>query len=160
MPSLAQRPADRLAIANALLPVLASRMRVSRPELDTSAAAAIERAEWPGNVQQMRSVLAAAMAAHRDEGHITGREIETQLDHLRPTSSNSNAEENAGFDPWLDRMLSTGDFSMAELERQIYSLAVARTAGNLSAAARVLGITRAQLAYRVGKHGANDDGDR
>jgi hypothetical protein len=157
MPSLAQRPADLLALANALLSILSARMRLARPQLDASAVSVIERAEWPGNLRQMRSVLAAAMAANRDGGHITGKEIETQLDHLRPTAGDSKAAENADFDPWLDRMLSTGDFSMAELERKIYRLAVARTSGNLSAAARALGITRAQLAYRVGSGKTNDD---
>jgi DNA-binding NtrC family response regulator len=159
-PSLAQRPADRLAIANALLSVLSTRMRLAQPELDAAASSVIERTDWTGNLQQMRSVLGATLAAHRHDGLITGREIETQLDHLRPIAGILDAEANAGFDPRLDRMLSTENFSMVELEHQIYSVAVARTSGNLSAAARLLGITRAQLAYRVGRHMTNDDRGR
>jgi DNA-binding NtrC family response regulator len=149
-PSLAQRPADRLAIANALLSVLSTRMRLARTELDASASSVIERAEWPGNVQQMRSVLGATLAARRSDGPVSGKEIETQLDRFRSIAETSGAEGNAGFEPWIDRVLSAGSFSMSELESRIYRAAIAKTDGNLSAAARLVGLTRAQLAYRVG----------
>ena len=47
-------------------------------------------------------------------------------------------------------MLEEGGFSLSAFERSTYEAAVNRTAGNLSAAARLLGLTRAQLAYRIG----------
>lgn len=149
--SLAERPAaDRLAIANALLSVLAARMRLSPPELGATATSVIERAEWPGNLQQMRSVLGAALIDHRHDGPITGKEIEAPLDHLRLTAEASSLDENATMDLWLDQALAAGNFSMAELERYIYRAATARAGGNLSGAARLIGLTRAQLAYRIG----------
>jgi DNA-binding NtrC family response regulator len=39
--------------------------------------------------------------------------------------------------------------NVRELEHQLLAFAVARESGNLSAAARRLGITRPQLAYRL-----------
>ena len=45
--------------------------------------------------------------------------------------------------------LAGGGIALEEIERQIYDAAVARTDGNLSAAARLLGISRAQLSYRL-----------
>lgn len=153
MPSLAQRRADRLAIANAFLPVLSARMRLSTPELDATAAAVIERTDWAGGLQQMHSVLGATLAAHRHGGRITGREIELQLERFQSMLGRPGAD--AELDPWLDRALLTGNFSISALERQIYRASVARTGGNLSAAARLIGLTRAQLAYRLG---ASDGG--
>ena len=63
----------------------------------------------------------------------------------RPAMSRSS-----GLRALLDRMLEEGGFSLSEFERSAYQAAVDRTAGNLSAAARLLGLTRAQLAYRIG----------
>jgi transcriptional regulator with GAF, ATPase, and Fis domain len=53
------------------------------------------------------------------------------------------------FDEWLNRALSKGSISMTRLEMHIYRTAVDRASGNLSAAARSLGLSRAQLAYRL-----------
>jgi len=49
----------------------------------------------------------------------------------------------------LDRLTDAGCASLPSLERQLMDEAVARSAGNLAAAARLLGLTRAQLAYRL-----------
>ncbi len=151
MPSLAERPArDRLAIARILLSVLRARMGLSAPELDETATSAIEQADWPGNIHQMRSVLGAALASHRREDKpMSGAEIEAQIDGLQSTLGEPTAE-TPSFQHWLDQAFSAGGFHMAELEHQIYQAAVARTEGNLSAAARLIGLTRAQLAYRLG----------
>jgi transcriptional regulator with AAA-type ATPase domain len=52
--------------------------------------------------------------------------------------------------PLLKQLLDEGGFSLSELERSAYQAAVGRARGNLSAAARLLGLTRPQLAYRLG----------
>jgi ActR/RegA family two-component response regulator len=41
--------------------------------------------------------------------------------------------------------------SFPRLEQTVLQAAVTKTGGNLSEAARLLGISRAQLAYRLGK---------
>jgi DNA-binding NtrC family response regulator len=148
MPPLAERPADRLAIACALLPTIAARMKLPVPKLDPGAATAIEQASWPGNLRQMRSVLSAVLAAHRQEGPVTRTEVEAGYDRSARMTSPADAGQKAGLGVWLDGALADGSFSMASFEREAYGAAVARADGNLSAAARLLGLTRAQLAYR------------
>jgi DNA-binding NtrC family response regulator len=148
MPPLAERPADRLAIAHALLPTIAARMNLLVPKLDPGAATAIEQASWPGNLRQMRSVLSAVLAAHRQEGPVTRTEVEAGYDRSARVTSPADAGKKAGLGVWLDGALADGRFSMASFEREAYGAAVARADGNLSAAARLLGLTRAQLAYR------------
>ena len=151
VPSLAERPpVDRVAIAGALLLALAASMGLPPPELNGGAARVIERADWPGNLRQLRAALGAVLANHRGSGPITGAEIETQLARPAPRPKRPDSQESASLRPWLDRTLSSGNFSMAALEREIYDAAVARSDGNLSAAARLLDLTRAQLAYRLG----------
>jgi transcriptional regulator with GAF, ATPase, and Fis domain len=53
----------------------------------------------------------------------------------------------------FDSAVLKGGLSMHALERQLYKEAISRADGNLSAAARSLGLTRAQLAYRIAKEG-------
>jgi len=150
MPPLAERKGERAAIAQALMPVLAAKMGLHPPQIDASAAEAIERADWPGNLRQMRSVLCAVLAAPRDGQPVSRTEIEAQLFRLRPAVPQVGREPQSGLRALLDRILEEGGFSLSEFERSTYEAAVERTAGNLSAAARLLGLTRAQLAYRIG----------
>jgi transcriptional regulator with GAF, ATPase, and Fis domain len=49
--------------------------------------------------------------------------------------------------------------SLDAIEEQLLREAVERSAGNLSAAARLLGMTRAQLAYRLKKRENQDPAD-
>lgn len=149
MPSLNERPADRLPIARALLPMLAARMGRRPPDFDAGAARLIERADWPGNLLQMRSVLSAALAAHGDDAFMSAAEIEARLDCTTPATRQTGGGADGRLRQLIDRTLSAGHLSMVELENEVYRAAVARTRGNLSAAARLLGISRAQLAYRL-----------
>jgi DNA-binding NtrC family response regulator len=149
MPSLADRPADRLLIARAVLPTLAMRMGRPPADLDQDAAEMIARAGWPGNLRQMRATLSAALAEHRQSGPITGAEIGQAMDRSQSIVHQQTRDRGTPLLP-LDTVFATTNFSMPELEREMYEAAVARADGNVSAAARLLGITRAQLAYRLG----------
>jgi DNA-binding NtrC family response regulator len=148
MPRLDEREGQRAAIARALVPVLAARMNIEPPHLDGSAVKAIERAAWPGNLRQMRTVLCAVLAAHRDDRPVSRAEIEAQLDRASFATSAIGRDTEARLRPLFDHLLDEGGFSLSDLERSAYQAAVDRARGNLSAAARLLGLTRAQLAYR------------
>jgi DNA-binding NtrC family response regulator/predicted hydrocarbon binding protein len=145
MPSLHERGADRLAIAHALITSLAQRMRRQPPRLDPVAAGLIEQNRWPGNLRQMRSVIGAALAAHDSDGPLTASEIDVEINRdAAAFITRANTRPRA----WVDEALSQG-ISMAAIEGAAYETAVAKANGNLSAAARLLGLTRAQLAYRL-----------
>jgi len=149
MPAFSERPGDCLGIARALLPAIATRMNLPVPKLDAGAARAIEQASWPGNLRQMRSVLSALLATHRHDGPVTRGAFEAQYDRLAHADSLTAGARRPDVRAWLDRELDGENFSITHLEREAYEAAVARTKGNLSAAARLLGLTRAQLAYRL-----------
>lgn len=151
MPPLREREGDRAAIAGALVSVLAGRMGIEAPQFDGAAAVAIERSAWPGNVRQMRAVLAAVLAARRGRGPISRDEIEAALARLAFDAAAAGDGPGHGVQPLLERLVGGDGFSLSELERSAYRVAVERAQGNLSAAARLLGLTRAQLAYRLGR---------
>ncbi|MDP7111437.1 MAG: helix-turn-helix domain-containing protein, partial [Myxococcota bacterium] len=56
-----------------------------------------------------------------------------------------------GDDAWLDQLPE--GLSLVDLEKRAIEHALRRTGGNLSAAARRLGVPRHILIYRVEKHG-------
>src|SRR4051794_32506669 len=130
MPRLAERSGEKVAIAQALMPVLASRMGLHPPPIDASAAAAIERADWPGNLRQMRSVLCAVMAALGDDQPVSRADIEAQLLRSRAALPQAGREPQSELRGLLAGAFEDGGFSLSEFERSAYQAAVERTAGN------------------------------
>jgi hypothetical protein len=148
LPTLAQRTADqRVAIAECLLSLIASKMSLGTPDLDASAVKLIQQSRWPGNLRQMRWVLTSVLTAHRG-GPITDLQIEMQLRRW-PFVAPAVNDDARSTNQFVHEAMSEENFSLPMLERALYQAAAERAGGNLSAAARLLGLTRAQLAYRT-----------
>jgi transcriptional regulator with AAA-type ATPase domain len=111
---------------------------------------AIEQAAWPGNLRQLRAVLSAVLATHRNDQPVSRLEIAAQLLRFPAAASVTGEGAESRLQPLLNQLLDDGGFSLSDLERSAYQAAVERAHGNLSAAARLLGLTRPQLAYRLG----------
>jgi len=110
--------------------------------LAPDAMAALEAHPWPGNVRQLRNALERALLLRMDPSVIQRADLP---DGVRSVESP------------LGRLLA-GDFpaggvDLAELERRCLEGALAQADGNQSQAARLLGISRQTLIYRMGKHG-------
>jgi transcriptional regulator with GAF, ATPase, and Fis domain len=82
-----------------------------------------------------------------------------ELEHLFPNQPGARQEGvdpqgrlarvlPAGENELCERIVSSG-LSLEQLETRVLALAVERSGGNLSGAARLLGLTRPQLAYRL-----------
>ncbi len=132
------------------------------------AAAALMDHDYPGNLRELsnlieRAVVLVASTAAIDEGHLFGGR-ERPASGLRlgrdgtlapappPPSAAPSAGEDPPDDAWVDRLLDAKT-SLDALESALIRRAVARADGNLSAAARLLGLTRPQLAYRFRREG-------
>jgi transcriptional regulator with AAA-type ATPase domain len=149
MPTLAERRGDRLALARELMLVLAGKIGTDLPELDAGAAEWIEQYAWPGNLRQMRNVFLALLAGHRHQVSITAEEIEAGIDRFSGRTASDSSLSGQSLDLMVDRAVESGGFSLSALEKSAYRSALDHAGGNLSAAARLLGLSRAQLAYRV-----------
>jgi DNA-binding NtrC family response regulator len=148
MPTLAERQGEKLALAQALLALLAARMRVEPPCFEEGAKKLIETELWPGNLRQMRAVLISALDANVNGAPISAALIVTQLARLSEVAASQSAPPGKASTS-VGQMLEIEGFSLVTLERDLYGAAIERARGNLSAAARMLGLTRAQLAYRI-----------
>lgn len=95
-------------------------------------------APWPGNVRQLRTVLAEAFALALDEEVISSAHVRATLDR-RNTSTND----------------TTPDLSLRAMERDHVARVLALTRGQRSEAARLLGITRTTLYKKIEDYGLN-----
>ena len=147
MPAFGQRtPSERVSIAQSLLSELAFRMSKGKPKFDASALRMIEQSHWPGNLLQMRWTLTSLLKDHGD-GAITDREMASAMRRW-PFPLPAESHEPPSMKRAADMLMTEQGFSLPELERALYEAAVRRAGGNISAAARLLGLTRPQLAYR------------
>jgi two-component system response regulator HydG len=121
--------------------------------------------DFPGNIRELQNMVERGVISADDHGvidlpHLLRREQigeaftfysvgEAGLlasDRREPEDAQAAQPESL-----LDRLIEAGQegVQIEAIERRLMQEAVARAQGNLSAAARLLGLTRAQLAYRL-----------
>ena len=132
---------------------------------------------WPGNIREMeniieRGVILGTDGRAIDVSHLftSGEQVESRMfglggDGSLASSENIESDSNSLKESEVSRvskkatnlLLGVGEdndaTSLDDIETLLLKSAVARVQGNLSAAARVLGITRPQLVYRLKSRG-------
>jgi transcriptional regulator with AAA-type ATPase domain len=144
---LASRGDDLAALAEAMLSALADRIRVKRPHLDPGAIEFLGGLPMRGNLTELEAMLTIVMLAQPQGSHITSAALKSSVQNI--SGQLSEISDNESIDHWCDAAISTGSFKMKNFEARLYRAAVERANGNLSGAARSLGLSRAQLAYRL-----------
>ena len=112
---------------------------------------------WPGNIRELenvieRAVLLAPEGGQIEVGHLWGASTaptEKQVDAHGQVSAPQGPDALEG----LCEQVLGEQIDLASLEQRLMQMAMQRARGNLSQAARLLGITRPQLAYRLKKEG-------
>ena len=132
---------SRLALAEVPDPTLAVRF-------SEGALKAIEGYAWPGNIRQLHNAIRVAIALLDDgEAEITEQHLPEELFEA-PLSSPASAERrDAG---WASELPASGA-SLDEIGRQAALRALDAAGGNISLAARQLGISRNTLYRKLGK---------
>ncbi len=142
LPALRDRCADIPHLIKRLFDELAARHHQPPVRLDSAAMHALIRHDWPGNIRELRNLcerLAILMP-----GGLLG---------LNNLPSEYREPSTHRVDPLIE--LPGGGLVLAEVERDLIQQALARTQGNRSKAARLLGLTRDTLLYRLKKFALN-----
>jgi DNA-binding NtrC family response regulator len=105
---------------------------------------------WPGNIRELRNVLERSVLLS-NAAALSVKWLQLPRDRKAVSGPSSPGEEDAVNFP-LD-----GTLSLDEMEAQIIREALKRSRLNVTAAARLLGITRQTLRYRIEKHGIETD---
>lgn len=127
VPSLRERPADILPLAESMLAAAAWRNHRGSLSLSLEARTAMSRYTWPGNIRELRNAMEAAAILSRDDL--------IALENLPPAILNNTPRVKPPFSPRV---------SLDEMERE-YILRVLSQSVTLVKAAAVLGIDVATL---------------
>jgi two-component system NtrC family response regulator len=132
IPSLAERPGDAVLLAKAFLKRFAREMNPQVTGFAPDALAAIDAWGWPGNVRELENrVKRAAIMA---DGKLVG-------------AGDLDLQQGADGDPDVLNLKSARE----RADRKVIRHALARSEGNISSTARLLGISRPTL-YDLLKH--------
>jgi DNA-binding NtrC family response regulator len=155
IPPLRERTQDIEVFARHLLQRFCSKHDKHVSGFTDEALLALREHAWPGNVREMenlieRGVILADVGQLIEARHLFAQPADgachTLEDSGRLRSNDTQVVEGKLLDQLLNRRIG-----LQRLERELIEEAVARNKGNLAAAARLLGLTRPQLSYRLAK---------
>lgn len=146
LPSLRERTGDILPLTHYYVGRFAREFRKSIPELSDEALRALESHNWPGNIRELKNALERAVLLADGNTLNAG-------DFVFTSARGSSRPETEGF------ALPPGGVNLEELERSLVVQALARTGGNQTEAAVLLGMNRDQIRYRIKKFGLREDGE-
>jgi DNA-binding NtrC family response regulator len=139
VPPLRARGDDVLLLAEHYLQHHARRYRRGELRLDGRARAALQRHAWPGNVRELRNVIEQAVLM--TPGPVIGVEALA----LASGGAAVAAEDD--------------DLNLDRMERRLVERALQRSGHNVTQAARLLGVTRDTLRYRLERLGLRPPAD-
>jgi two-component system response regulator AtoC len=149
IPPLRERDGDAVQLAQALLADLCRRYGVAARALSPEAETAIARYAWPGNVRELANAMERVVLFSDNDP--------VQVDDLGlplgPVAASRLALTPSGE---VQIEFPDGGVSLEAVERTLLMMALEKAAGNVSAAARLLGITRDTLRYRMEKFGLSE----
>ncbi len=155
IPPLRKRRGDIEPLTAAMLKHFSSMHNKPVPVLTDYAYQALRTYDWPGNVRELQNIVERTVILSKPNRPIDAQDIFPTLgfpsgDRITTKGQLTNNDAPISIDcrGLLDQLNTCGG-SLNELEQNLLQEAVERAGGNLSAAARILGITRPQLSYRL-----------
>jgi DNA-binding NtrC family response regulator/tetratricopeptide (TPR) repeat protein len=124
--------------------------RLGKPDVHLSQATLdlFSRYWWPGNVRQLKNEIQRAVAMSVPEGLVEPDQLSADLTAPPAASGGAGGTSSA-------RAIQPGNLSQAveEVERELITMTLTRAGGNVSEAARVLGLTRRGLYLKLRRLG-------
>ncbi len=149
VPPLRERGDDVLTLARHFINQFGAKYGKPVLVLEPAAEAAIQNHPWPGNVREMRNLMEQAVL------YSAGREVQAaDLALPRGAAAAGAAAVQPALSPdTADQAAGAPDGTLDAVERDLIARTLHEVDGNVSKAARRLGITRDRLRYRIDKYG-------
>jgi two-component system response regulator AtoC len=141
LPTLAERRDDILPLARHFITLYNRKFGKSIRGLEPVAEEMFLRYDWPGNVRELKNAIERAMI-FEDGAVIAAERVPIRPCPQSPPPAGSPAETPGG-----------DGLSLPEAEKRMLVQALEKAQGNKSRAARLLGISRDTLRYRLAKLG-------
>ncbi|MBN1774433.1 MAG: sigma 54-interacting transcriptional regulator [Deltaproteobacteria bacterium] len=160
VPPLRARPADVPALAAVFARRIAGRLGRPAPRFEPETLDLLAAQPWPGNIRQLRNVVERAVVLAQ------GQRIAPGLLDAVFQDEHPGATPGAGSTPTPARIptaaelaaRSSLDHRMRSIEEKMLLDALDACDGNQTKAARLLGITRRAVIYRMAKYGIRPAG--
>jgi len=144
IPPLSQRSKDLPKLADHFLVTLSQKYHLKKPALDSQSERYLQSHTWPGNNRELLHELERAMVLH---------EPGTKLSLSSVQSTSYSPKDSTSEIDWLNKSYCFPEEGF-DLEKEILrliQLGIDQSKGNISAAARLLGVPRDYLRYRLRK---------
>ncbi len=135
VPPLRERPEDIPALVEHYLEVYSRKYKMPTKRLNAPTLKRLEKHNWPGNIRELQHAVERAV-------------IMSESNILQPSDFFLSAVEEPNSDT-----LSTSNMNLEETEKMLIRKVVDKHGGNISKAAKELGLTRASLYRRIEKYG-------
>ncbi len=154
IPPLRERKEDIPPLAKRFLARFSALHEKSGLAFSDKAKRALLDYPWPGNIRELQNTVERGVILAPSGGHVEIEHLFTSYED--PRAKEIGLDRNGALDLHdagaLHRLCGSvleGAVSLDGLEAMLLQAAVDRAQGNLSSAARMLGITRPRLAYRL-----------
>ncbi|THK40303.1 sigma-54-dependent Fis family transcriptional regulator [Methylophaga sp. SB9B] len=137
LPPLRERQQDIAELAQFFIEQFAKRYSVEQPRLAYDAMRQMQQYDWPGNIRELENVLERAVMLCQQSV------IEFSDLSLKSFATSADGEQTLSE---IEKM------TMDEVEKYLLENALSRSSGNVSRAARQLGLTRMAMRYRMEKY--------
>lgn len=147
MPPLRERGDDIVLLARHFASQTEKRYGLPARQFSRDALELMRGYTWPGNVRELKHQISRAVLLSRGDligGHDLAIAIEPALSQMSQTSQVRFDSQAAGI-------------TLDEAEKRLIENALKQANHNVSEAARLLGITRMAIRYRMEKHGIKGD---
>lgn len=142
LPPLRERGDDIIDLAQQLVERISARYGMKPATISSEGRRRLVGYPWPGNVREL---------AHEIERAVVFDGGDMGFARLTSATAAGQAGVGEGTIPWLNPAFAFPDsgFSLDDATRVLIQRALAQTEGNVSAAARMLGVTRDFIRYRL-----------
>ncbi|TMP34789.1 sigma-54-dependent transcriptional regulator [Pseudoalteromonas rubra] len=143
LPPLRARLDDIVPLANHLLARHAARYKLAAKLLDSEAQAALLAYRWPGNIRELSHVMERALLLS-EGAQITASDCQLRLTAPAPEQQTGTVPQPVGT-------------TLAEVEKNLIEQTLALYQGQVSEAAKALGLTKSSLYRRLDKYGLRSE---
>ncbi|MEW7991730.1 MAG: sigma 54-interacting transcriptional regulator [Candidatus Thiodiazotropha sp.] len=152
IPPLRERKDDIELLVNRFLEKYTARHGKRVNAITDKALQALKDYNWPGNIRELENMIERGVIIVSPGDAIDLKDLFPCLSMSQdvPLFNSQNETEDGGVESLASQVIDQST-SLEEMETLLLETAVKKANGNLSQAARILGITRPQLAYRLKK---------
>lgn len=135
VPSLKERSEDIAALVDHFLEIYSKKYKMPAKRLNASTLKRLEKHHWPGNIRELQHAVERAV-------------IMSESNVLEPSDFFLSSVEDNPTD-----VISNNNMNLEETEKMLIRKVIDKHGGNISKAAKELGLTRASLYRRIEKYG-------